>query len=156
MTQSAEHKQLAPRKPVSAIHHERVARSAFEFCEGQIDNLKRLVELSAAMLRAPAMTFQERQSQHVLLGLLVDTAETYLREAEGSLEMFRIIACDAGGVPDTRLDARSAARLLTSARKAEGDSRGVRGGAKGVRGKAVSAKRVKLATTDVQTVAVQH
>jgi hypothetical protein len=97
MTQSAEHKQLAPRKPVSAIHHERVARSAFEFCEEQVDNLKRLVELSATMLRSPAVMFHERQSQHVLLGLLVDTAETYLRETEGSREMFRIIAFDASG-----------------------------------------------------------
>ena len=130
MTQSAEHKHLAPPKPVSAIHHERVARSAFEFCEGQVDNLKRLVELSATMLRSPAVTFQERQSQHVLLGLLVDTAETYLREAEGSREMFRIIAFDASGVPDATVSAESAARLLTPVRKAKRDSRGSRGATK--------------------------
>ena len=120
MTQSAEYQHLARPKPVSAIHHERVARSAFEFCEGQVDNLKRLVELSATMLRSPAVTFQERQSQHVLLGLLVDTAETYLREAEGSREMFRIIAFDASGVPDATVSAESAARLLTRCGRRKG------------------------------------
>jgi hypothetical protein len=155
MTQSAEHKHLAPPKPVSAIHHERVARSAFEICEGQVDNLKRLVELSATMIRSPAVTFRKRQSQHVLLGLLVDTAETYLREAEGSREMFRIIAFDASGVPDATVSAESAARLLTPTRKAKTDSRGTRDTPKAVGRKAVPATRVKTSEA-VQAVAAQH
>lgn len=54
--------------------------------------------------------------------LLTDTADTYLMQAEGSREIFRIIASDASGVPDARIDAQSAAGLLAPHRYPERES----------------------------------
>jgi hypothetical protein len=156
MTQSAENKHLIPRKPVSAVHHERVARSALEFCEEQIRNLQRIVALSATMQRQPAITSDERKNQQTMLCLLTDTAETYLMQAEGSREMFRIISHDACGIPDATISAKSAARLLSPTGKANTDSRASRGTRKAARDTATSSKRVKTATTDAHAIAVQH
>ncbi|MGA3252383.1 MAG: hypothetical protein ABSD12_30235 [Paraburkholderia sp.] len=90
------------------------------------------------MQMQPAITFDGRKNQQTTLGLLTDTAETYLMQAEGSLEMFRVISYDACGVQDATISAESAARILAPTRKA------------------VPAKRVNATTTDAQAMATRH
>jgi hypothetical protein len=53
-----------------------------------------------------------------LLELLVDTAEQYQRELECDRELYQVIALDAKGVPQSRITASRAARLLEEASKA--------------------------------------
>jgi negative regulator of replication initiation len=50
-----------------------------------------------------------------MLELLVDTAEQYHRELECDRELYQVIALDAKGVPQSRITANRAARLLAEA-----------------------------------------
>lgn len=68
------------------------------------------------------MTRDKRQSQKALLELLVETAEGYEREVECDRELYRLIALDAKGIPDSRITAGWALNLLSEAAKAEADT----------------------------------
>ena len=61
------------------------------------------------------MTRDERQSQHALLELLVETGEAYEREIECDRELYQVIALDAKDVPHSRITAKRAACLLSEA-----------------------------------------
>ena len=52
-----------------------------------------------------------------MLELLVDTAEQYQQELECDRELYQVIALDAKGVPQSRITANRAARLLAEASK---------------------------------------
>ncbi|CAB3807484.1 hypothetical protein GCM10011400_54260 [Paraburkholderia caffeinilytica] len=68
------------------------------------------------------MTREERQSQKALLELLVETAEGYEREVECDRELYQVIALDAKGVPHSRITANVAAKLLSEAAQAAGET----------------------------------
>lgn len=50
-----------------------------------------------------------------MLELLVDTAEQYQQELECDRELYQVIALDAKGIPQSRITANRAARLLAEA-----------------------------------------
>jgi negative regulator of replication initiation len=52
-----------------------------------------------------------------MLELLVDTAEQYQRELECDRELYQVIALDAKGIPESRITASRAVRLLEEASK---------------------------------------
>jgi hypothetical protein len=63
----------------------------------------------------PAITSDERRRQQTMLELLVDTAEQYQRELECDRELYQVIALNAKGIPQSRITASRAARLLAEA-----------------------------------------
>lgn len=69
------------------------------------------------------MTRDERQTQHALLELLIETGEAYEREIECDRELYQVIALDAKDVPHSRITAKRAARLLSEAARAESGDR---------------------------------
>jgi hypothetical protein len=115
MSQSTKKPQASSRTPVDALQYEKLALSAFDLCNRQLDQLKRLVTLAASIRRAPCMTRDERQSQQALLELLVETGEAYEREIECDRELYQVIALDAKDVPHSRITAKRAASLLSEA-----------------------------------------
>lgn len=82
-----------------------------------------LVTLAASIYRSPALTRDERSHQRTLLRLLIDTGEDYQREVEIDCELYQVIALDAKGIPQSRITARHAAKLLARAAKTASDSR---------------------------------
>jgi hypothetical protein len=114
MTKSAK-KQPASRPPVDALQYEKLALSAFDLCDRQIDQLDTLITLASSICRNPAITRDERRHRQTLLELLVDTAEQYQLELECDRELFQVIALDAKGVPQSRITARHATSLLAEA-----------------------------------------
>ena len=121
MSKSAKTPQAPSRAPVDGLQYEKLALSAFDLCNRQLDQLKRLVTLAASIRRAPCMTRDERQSQQALLELLVETGEAYEREIECDRELYQVIALDAKDVPHSRITAKRAATLLSEAVRAESD-----------------------------------
>jgi hypothetical protein len=121
MSQSTKKPQASSRAPVDALQYEKLALSAFDLCNRQLDQLKRLVTLAASIRRAPCMTRDERQSQQALLELLVETGEAYEREIECDRELYQVIALDAKDVPHSRITAKRAASLLSEAVQAKSD-----------------------------------
>lgn len=75
MSKTINRTQPATRPPVDALPYEKLALSAHDLCERQVDQLRRLVLLATSLCRGPSMTRDERQSQKALLELLVETAE---------------------------------------------------------------------------------
>ncbi|CAE6746111.1 hypothetical protein [Paraburkholderia haematera] len=110
--------QPASRPPVDALQYEKLALSAFHLCDRQLSKLNTLITLASSMCRNPAITSDERRRQQTLLELLVDTAEQYQRELECDRELYQVIALDAKGVPQSRITASRAARLLEETSKA--------------------------------------
>jgi hypothetical protein len=58
-----------------------------------------------------------------LLELLLDTGEDYQHEVEIDHDLYRVIALDAKGIPQSRLTACHAADLLAKATKTASESR---------------------------------
>ncbi|NML98415.1 hypothetical protein HHL24_10675 [Paraburkholderia sp. RP-4-7] len=123
MSKSTKKPQATSRSPVDALQYEKLALSAFDSCNRQLDQLKRLVTLAASIRRTPCMTRDERQSQHALLELLVETGEAYEREIECDRELYQVIALDAKDVPHSRITAKRAACLLSEAAEAKSDDK---------------------------------
>ncbi|MFM0661397.1 hypothetical protein [Paraburkholderia sediminicola] len=117
MSKSTKQSQPDSRPPVDAMQYEKLALSAFDLCERQLTQLNTLITLASSMCRNPAITSDERRRQRTLLELLVDTAEQYQRELECDRELYQVIALDAKGIPQSRITARRAARLLEDASK---------------------------------------
>ncbi|MFM0044571.1 hypothetical protein [Paraburkholderia sediminicola] len=117
MSKSTKQSQPDSRPPVDAMQYEKLALSAFDLCERQLTQLNTLITLASSMCRNPAITSDERRRQRTLLELLVDTAEQYQRELECDRELYQVIALDAKGIPQSRITARRAARLLEEASK---------------------------------------
>ncbi|RKE37691.1 hypothetical protein B0G76_3962 [Paraburkholderia sp. BL23I1N1] len=107
--------QPASRPPVDALQYEKLALQAFDLCNRQLSQLNTLITLASSMCRNPAITSDERRRQRTMLELLVDTAEQYQRELECDRELYQVIALDAKGVPQSRITANRAARLLAEA-----------------------------------------
>src|ERR1700744_4960879 len=114
MSKSVE-KQTASRPPVDAVQYEKLALSAFDLCDRQVHQLDTLVTLASAICRNPAITRDERHNRQKLLELLLDTAEQYQRDLECDRELFQVIALDAKGIPQSRITASHAAKLLAEA-----------------------------------------
>jgi hypothetical protein len=110
-------KQTQPvsRPPVDALQYEKLALQAFDLCNRQLTQLNTLITLASSMCRNPAITSDERRRQLTMLELLVDTAEQYHRELECDRELYQVIALDAKGIPQSRITANRAARLLAEA-----------------------------------------
>ncbi|CAH2900093.1 MAG: FIG00459084: hypothetical protein [uncultured Paraburkholderia sp.] len=106
---------LATRPPVDALQYEKLALSAFDLCDRQLSQLNTLTTLVASICRIPAITSDERHRRQTMLELLVDTAEQYQRELECDRELYQVIALDAKGVPQSRITASRATRLLAEA-----------------------------------------
>ncbi|AFT89073.1 hypothetical protein [Paraburkholderia phenoliruptrix] len=106
---------LATRPPVDALQYEKLALSAFDLCDRQLSQLNTLTTLAASICRIPAITSDERHRRQTMLELLVDTAEQYQRELECDRELYQVIALDAKGVPQSRITASRATRLLAEA-----------------------------------------
>jgi hypothetical protein len=123
MSKSTKKSQETSRASVDALQYEKLALSAFDLCNRQLNQLKRLVTLAVSIRRTPCMTRDERQSQHALLELLVETGEAYEREIECDRELYRVIALDAKDVPHSRITAKRAASLLSEAVKAKPDDK---------------------------------
>jgi hypothetical protein len=115
MSKSPTNSRSASRPPVDAIQYEKLALSAFELVDRQIANLGKLVTLATSIYRSPAITRDEIARQRTLLGVLIDTTENYQQEVETDRELYQIIALDAQGIPERRITARHAARLLAKA-----------------------------------------
>ncbi|NPT45578.1 hypothetical protein GNZ12_30510 [Paraburkholderia sp. 1N] len=109
--------QPASRPPVDALQYEKLALSTFDLCNRQLSQLNTLVTLSSSICRNPAITSEERRRQQTMLELLVDTAEQYQQELECDRELYQVIALDAKGIPQSRITANRAARLLAEASK---------------------------------------
>ncbi|MFL9957019.1 hypothetical protein PQR21_12435 [Paraburkholderia nemoris] len=107
--------QPASRPPVDALQYEKLALSTFALCDRQLSQLNTLITLASSMCRNPAITSDERRRQQTMLELLVDTAEQYHRELECDRELYQVIALDAKGIPQSRITASRAARLLAEA-----------------------------------------
>lgn len=123
MSKSINKPQATSRAPVDALQYEKLALSAFDLCNRQLDQLKRLVTLAASIRRTPCMTREERQSQQALLELLAETGEGYEREIECDRELYQVIALDAKGVPHSRITAKRAASLLSEAVRKKSDDK---------------------------------
>ncbi|NKJ48035.1 hypothetical protein CIC12_15050 [Burkholderia sp. SG-MS1] len=123
MSKFAKHFGTASRPPVDALQYEKLALSAFGLIERQISQLDKLVTLAASIYRSPPLTRDERSRQRRLLGLLIDTGEDYQREVETDLELYRVIALDAKGIPQSRITARRAISLLAKAARAASERR---------------------------------
>jgi len=108
-------KQPASRPPVDALQYEKLALQTFDLCTRQLNQLNTLITLGSTMCRNPAITSDERRRQQTMLELLVDTAEQYQRELECDAELYQVIALDAKGIPQSRITANRAARLLAEA-----------------------------------------
>jgi hypothetical protein len=107
--------QSASRPPVDALQYEKLALSTFDLCNRQLSQLNTLITLGSSICRNPAITGDERRRQQTMLELLVDTAEQYQRELECDRELYQVIALDAKGVPQSRITANRAMRLLAEA-----------------------------------------
>lgn len=107
--------QPASRSPVDALQYEKLALSTFDLCNRQLSQLNTLVTLASSICRNPAITSEERRRQQTMLELLVDTAEQYQQELECDRELYQVIALDAKGIPQSRITANRAARLLAEA-----------------------------------------
>jgi hypothetical protein len=103
------------RPPVDALQYEKLALQTFDLCNRQLNQLNTLITLASSICRNPAITSDERRRQQTMLELLVDTAEQYQRELECDRELYQVIALDAKGVPQSRITASRAARLLAEA-----------------------------------------
>jgi hypothetical protein len=107
--------QSASRPPVDALQYEKLALSSFDLCNRQLSQLNTLITLGSSICRNPAITSDERRRQQTMLELLVDTAEQYQRELECDRELYQVIALDAKGIPQSRITANRAMRLLAEA-----------------------------------------
>jgi hypothetical protein len=104
--------QTASRPPVDALQYEKLALSAFDLCDRHLGQLDTLITLASSICRNPSITLEERRRRQTLLELLVDTAEQYQQELQCDRELYKVIALDAKGVPQSRITARHAADLL--------------------------------------------
>ena len=111
--------QPASRPPVDALQYEKLALSAFDLCDRQVNQLDTLITLASSIVRNPAFTHDERKRRQTLLELLVDTAEQYQQGLECDRELFQVIALDAKGIPQSRITAQHAAKLLAEASPSE-------------------------------------
>ncbi|CAB3785283.1 hypothetical protein [Paraburkholderia fynbosensis] len=142
-------KQRALRPPVDALQYEKLALSAFELCDRQMNNLDTLISLAASLCRSPAITNDERHRQRTMLELLVQTGEQYQQELACDRELFQVIALDAKGVAHSRITANQAARLLTdSANVATQDPPGPTTTEKPTPRKRVSTRSATIVRTD--------
>ncbi|WP_025598989.1 hypothetical protein [Burkholderia sp. WSM2230] len=119
--------QSAARPPIDALQYEKLALSAFDLCDRQVAQLTTLITLTSSIISNPAISRDERQRRQTLLELLLDTAEQYQQELECDRELFQVIALDAKGVPQSRITARHATKLLAEAlrrAKASADNQG--------------------------------
>ncbi|NPT55349.1 hypothetical protein [Paraburkholderia elongata] len=107
--------QPASRPPVDALQYEKLALSTFDLCNRQLSQLNTLITLASSMCRNPAIMSDERRRQQTMLELLVDTAEEYQQALECDRELYQVIALDAKGVPQSRITANRATRLLAEA-----------------------------------------
>jgi hypothetical protein len=146
--------QSASRPPVDALQYEKLALSAFDFCDRQLSQLNTLITLASSICRNPPITNDERRRRQTMLELLVDTAEQYQQDLENDRELFQVIALDAKGVSQTRLTASHATRLLAEASKLASGSQPTNNTAKRKRTPAKTASIVKTRTQ--QSVAVRH
>ncbi len=102
------------------------------------------------------MTRDERQSQHALLELLVETGEAYEREIECDRELYQVIALDAKDVPQSRITAKRAASLLSEAAQAKSDDKSSAKPADTTRPKPVRTKVASRAEAGTQASVVAH
>jgi hypothetical protein len=156
MSKSTKKPQATSRSPVDALQYEKLALSAFDSCNRQLDQLKRLVTLAASIRRTPCMTRDERQSQHALLELLVETGEAYEREIECDRELYQVIALDAKDVPHSRITAKRAACLLSEAVRENSDDWSNVKPADSARPKQVRTKVASRAEAGARASAVAH
>ncbi|MFM0069913.1 hypothetical protein PQQ86_01920 [Paraburkholderia sediminicola] len=156
MSKSAKNPQATSRAPVDALQYEKLALSAFDLCNRQLDQLKRLVTLAASIRRTPCMTREERQSQQALLELLVETGEGYEREIECDRELYQVIALDAKDVPHSRITAKRAASLLSDAVRRKSDDKLNAKPADTARPKSMRTKVASRAEAGAQASAIAH
>ena len=116
-SKSKKQSQPDPRPPVDSLQYEKLALSTFDLCNRQLSQINTLITLASSMCRNPAITSEERRRQRTMLELLVDTAEQYQRELECDRELYQVIALDAKGIPESRITASRAVRLLEEASK---------------------------------------
>lgn len=93
----------------------RLAMSSLNHCNRSIEQFRAISALVATVVRNPAVTDDERRAEHTILSLLMATVEGYEREAETYRELVADVATDARNLPDTRLNADEALRLMDEA-----------------------------------------
>ncbi|HEY2019944.1 MAG TPA: hypothetical protein VGH68_02175, partial [Paraburkholderia sp.] len=69
------------RPPVDALQYEKLALTAFHFCERRKKQLDKLVALASTIVSSQAVTPDERHHQRKLLEVMVHVAEDYQRTA---------------------------------------------------------------------------
>ena len=117
MSKNKKPPQADSRPPVDALQYEKLALSAFHFCDRQMSKLDSLITLASTICRNPAVTIDERRRQQTMLELLISTGEQYQQELACDRELFQVIALDAKGVAKKRITASRAARLLQEAKE---------------------------------------
>jgi len=100
------------RPPVDALQYEKLALTAFHFCERRKKQLDKLVVLASTIVSTPAVTPEERHHQRTLLEVMVHVGEDYQRTAECDHELLGVIALDAKGIQSRRMSAHDVAGLL--------------------------------------------
>ncbi|MBW8837629.1 MAG: hypothetical protein JF605_22005, partial [Burkholderia sp.] len=95
MSKNKKPPQADSRPPVDALQYEKLALSAFHFCDRQMSKLDTLVALASTICRNPAVTADERHRQQSMLELLVSTGEQYRQELACDRELFQVIGLDA-------------------------------------------------------------
>jgi hypothetical protein len=156
MSKSTKQSQPNSRPPVDALQYEKLALSAFHLCDRQLSQLNTLITLASSMCRNPAVTSDERRRQQTMLELLVDTAEQYQQELECDRELYQVIALDAKGIPQSRITANRAARLLAEASNIAGQASPTAKTEERKQASAGSTRDVDAGEDAQQTVAVRH
>lgn len=122
MRKSAKRPKSASRPPVDAFQYEKLAVSAFHFCEQQLNQFDTLLDLATSLAHGPTAPGNEQQHQHALIALLVDTAKRYRQDLEHDRHLYQVIALDAKGIAHRCITARHAANLLAEAAETANDA----------------------------------
>jgi hypothetical protein len=108
-------KRQSTKKAKSGVRNDRYARLAMSsllHSDRSITQLQTVSVLVAKVLRNPAVTQDERDSEHTVLSLLLETVGRYQREVQSYRELVVAVVEDARNLPDSRLSADDALRLM--------------------------------------------
>jgi hypothetical protein len=102
----------ARKQPRANDRYARLAMSSLNHCDRSIEQFRAISALVTTVVCNPAVTDDERQAEHTILSFLMATVEGYEREAEAYRELVADVAMDARNLPDARLSADEALRLM--------------------------------------------
>ena len=111
-SQRSKHKNV---QSISAELYTRLAMSTFKRCDVFIAQHRAVSLLVSNIIRNPAVTVEDRANERTALLLLLETVENYQFDAEAWRELVGAVVDDARHLPDVRLSADEALRLMDDA-----------------------------------------